>query len=89
MRRRRRPGRDGVPADEAFAAGSILPPLPMPPPVPEEPGLPPSLDTEAGPPSGIDPAALEFLAADSAVRADRMLLEALAPGTDGSRFRRS
>lgn len=70
----------GVPADEAFAAGSILPPLPVPPPVPEEPGLPPSLDTEAGPPSGIDPAALEVLAADSAVRAHRMLLEALAPG---------
>ncbi|MYW32915.1 SWF or SNF family helicase, partial [Streptomyces sp. SID2119] len=33
-----------------------------------------------GPPSGIDPAALEVLAADSAVRAHRMLLEALAPG---------
>ncbi|WP_432149581.1 SWF or SNF family helicase [Streptomyces sp. bgisy029] len=70
----------GVPADEAFAAGSILPPLPGPPPVPEEPGLPPSLDTEADPPPGLDPAALELLAADSAVRARRMLLEALAPG---------
>ncbi|MFJ9637551.1 SWF or SNF family helicase [Streptomyces sp. NPDC101178] len=70
----------GVPADEAFAAGSILPPLPPPPPVPEEPGLPPSLDTEADPPPGLDPAALELLAADSAVRARRMLLEALAPG---------
>ncbi|MEW2071237.1 SWF or SNF family helicase [Streptomyces sp. NPDC007346] len=70
----------GVPADEAFAAGSILPPLPAPPPVPGEPGLPPSLDTETGPPPGLDPAALEVLAADSAVRAHRMLLEALAPG---------
>jgi len=70
----------GVPAGEAFAAGSILPPLPGPPPVPDEPGLPPSLDTEAGPAPGLDPAALEVLAADSAVRAYRMLLDALAPG---------
>lgn len=75
----------GVPADEAFAAGSILPPLPEPPPVPEEPGLPPSLDTEADPPPGLDPAALELLAADSAVRARRMLLEALAPGYERQR----
>ncbi|MFB6654213.1 SWF or SNF family helicase [Streptomyces microflavus] len=70
----------GVPADETYAAGSILPPLPGPPPVPAEPGVPPSLDTEAGPAPGLDPAALEVLAADSAVRARRMLLEALAPG---------
>ncbi|MEW1612563.1 MULTISPECIES: SWF or SNF family helicase [unclassified Streptomyces] len=70
----------GVPADEAFAAGSILPPLPGRPPVPDEPGLPPSLDTESGAPPGVEPAALEILAADSAVRAHRMLLEALAPG---------
>lgn len=70
----------GVSAGEAFGAESILPPLPLPPPVPEEPGLPPSLDTEADPPDGLDPAALEMLAADSAVRARRMLLEALAPG---------
>ncbi|MYX18277.1 SWF or SNF family helicase [Streptomyces sp. SID8374] len=70
----------GVPAGEAFAAGSILPPLPGPPLVPEEPGPPPSLDTEAGPPAGLDPAALEVLAADSAVRARRLLLEALVPG---------
>ncbi|WP_411083372.1 SWF or SNF family helicase [Streptomyces sp. cmx-18-6] len=70
----------GVPAGEAFAGGSILPPLPAPPAAPEGPGLPPSLDTEAGPPPGLDPAALEVLAADSAVRAHRMLVEALAPG---------
>ncbi|ARF76851.1 SWF or SNF family helicase [Kitasatospora albolonga] len=69
----------GVPAGEAFAMGAVLPPLPGPPPVPAEPGPPPSLDTEAGPPPGLDPAALEVLAADSAVRAHRMLLEALAP----------
>ncbi|MFH9265064.1 SWF or SNF family helicase [Streptomyces sp. NPDC017546] len=73
----------GVPAGEAFAAAGILPPLPAPPPVPEEPGLGPSLDTETGPAPGIDPAALQVLAADSAVRAHRMLLEALAPGHEG------
>ncbi|MFI1186218.1 SWF or SNF family helicase [Streptomyces californicus] len=70
----------GVPAGEAFAAAGILPPLPPPPPVPGEAGLGPSLDTEARPPAGVDPAALEVLAADSAVRARRMLLDALAPG---------
>ncbi|MFJ2027163.1 SWF or SNF family helicase [Streptomyces sp. NPDC087897] len=70
----------GVPAGEAFAAAGILPPLPAPPPVPGEPALGPSLDTETRPPAGIDPAALEVLAADSAVRARRMLVEALAPG---------
>lgn len=70
----------GVPAGEAFAAAGILPPLPGPPSAPAEPGMPPSLDTEAGPAAGIDPAALEVLAADSAVRAHRMLLDALAPG---------
>ncbi|MEU3066346.1 SWF or SNF family helicase [Streptomyces sp. NPDC007027] len=70
----------GVPAGEAFAAAGILPPLPAPPPVPDAPGLGPSLDTETPPAPGIDPAALEVLAADSAVRAHRMLLDALAPG---------
>ncbi|NEB37626.1 SWF or SNF family helicase [Streptomyces sp. SID14515] len=73
----------GVPAGEAFAAAGILPPLPAPPSAPEEPGLGPSLDTETGPVPGIDPAALEVLAADSAVRARRMLLDALAPGHEG------
>ncbi|MCL6289357.1 SWF or SNF family helicase [Streptomyces sp. 43Y-GA-1] len=73
----------GVPAGEAFAAAGILPPLPAPPSAPEEPGLGPSLDTETGPVPGIDPAALEVLAADSAVRARRMLLDALAPGHGG------
>ncbi|WP_179499950.1 SWF or SNF family helicase [Streptomyces sp. WZ.A104] len=73
----------GVPAGEAFAADGILPPLPAPPPVPAEPGPGPSLDTEAGPVPGIDPPALEVLAADSAVRAHRMLLDALVPGHGG------
>ncbi|MFF3055016.1 SWF or SNF family helicase [Streptomyces sp. NPDC057909] len=69
----------GVRADEAFAAQDILPPLPAPPPLPPEPGPPPSLDTETEPEPGLDPAALEVLAADSAVRAYRMLAEALSP----------
>ncbi|WP_392675391.1 SWF or SNF family helicase [Streptomyces sp. LN785] len=70
--------RRGVPADEAFAARDILPPLPAPPPLPAEPGPAPSLDTETGPEPGLDPAALEVLAADSAVRAYRMLADALS-----------
>ncbi|MEV3987472.1 SWF or SNF family helicase [Streptomyces sp. NPDC049837] len=73
-------GADGVRADEAFAARDILPPLPAPPPVPETPGEPPSLDTEARPAPGVDPAALERLAADAAARAHRMLVDALAAG---------
>ncbi|MEU9607291.1 SWF or SNF family helicase [Streptomyces sp. NPDC048057] len=73
-------GPAGVPAVEAFAARDILPPLPPPPLVPDEPGLPPSLDTESDPVSGVDPDALEFLASDAAVRAHRMLAEALAVG---------
>lgn len=70
----------GIRADEAFAARDILPPLPPPPPVPREPGLPPSLDTEAEPPAGIDADALEFLAADAAGRALRLLIDALSAG---------
>lgn len=73
----------GVPAGEAFATAGILPPLPAPPSAPGDPGIGPSLDTEAEPAPGIDPAALEVLAADSAVRAHRMLLDALAPGHEG------
>ncbi|OKJ95059.1 SWF or SNF family helicase [Streptomyces sp. CB03234] len=74
------PGPEGVRADEAFAAAGILPPLPAPPPLPEAPGEPPSLDTEAGPAPGVDPAALELLAADAAARAYRLLADALADG---------
>ncbi|MFJ8861663.1 SWF or SNF family helicase [Streptomyces sp. NPDC102451] len=74
------PAPRGVRADEAYAARDILPPLPPPPPLPAEPGLPPSLDTETDPAAGVDPSALEFLAADSAVRAFAMLAEALTAG---------
>ncbi|MEH0631962.1 SWF or SNF family helicase [Streptomyces bottropensis] len=71
---------DGLDAAEAFAAGGILPPLPEPPPLPAEPGLPASLHTETPPAPGVDPAALEFLAARTAREAHRMLAEALRPG---------
>ncbi|NNN29604.1 SWF or SNF family helicase [Streptomyces sp. S3(2020)] len=67
--------REGVDAAEAFAAGDILPPLPALPELPEEPGVPPSLDTETPAPSGVDPAALEYLAARTAARAHRLLAE--------------
>ncbi|MFD6168836.1 SWIM zinc finger family protein [Streptomyces coeruleorubidus] len=79
----------GVDAAEAYAAGDIVPPLPPLPELPAEPGVPPSLDTETPPAPGIDPAALEFLAARTAVQAHRLLAESLrapderpVPGTD-------
>ncbi len=78
----------GVPADEAFALGGILPPLPAPPPLPAEPATSPSLD--GGAPlllagtSGPDTTALEFLASDAALRAQQMLREALTPAHAGS-----
>ncbi|MEU5060448.1 SWIM zinc finger family protein [Streptomyces sp. NPDC001939] len=71
---------DGVDATEAFAAGSILPPLPAAPPVPPEAGPVPSLDSESEPPIGTDVAALEFLGARAAAEAHRMLTDALTPG---------
>lgn len=72
----------GVDAAEAYAAGDILPPLPAPPELLMEPGIPPSLDTEAPPGPGVDPAALEFLAARTAVEAHRLLGEALRAGSE-------
>lgn len=68
---------DGVDAAEAFASGSILPALPAAPGLPPEPGPPPSLDADAPVPPGLDPAALELLAARTAVEARLMLAEAL------------
>ncbi|WP_051717317.1 SWF or SNF family helicase [Streptomyces sp. NRRL F-5727] len=71
-------GPAGVSAAEAYALRDILPPLPAVP-VPEAgPGEPPSLDTETDPEPGVEPAALEFLAADTAARAHRLLTELLA-----------
>ncbi|MFE9774476.1 SWF or SNF family helicase [Streptomyces sp. NPDC005931] len=79
-----RPGRvaGGVDAAEAYAAGDILPSLPVPPALPGAPGVPPVLDTEAAPAAGIDPAALEFLAAQTAAHAHRLLADALREGHD-------
>ncbi|MFE5006886.1 SWF or SNF family helicase [Streptomyces sp. NPDC056696] len=71
---------DGVDATEAFAAGSILPPLPATPSVPSAAEPVPSLDTETQPPAGTDVAALEFLGARAAAEAHRMLTDALTPG---------
>lgn len=69
---------EGVPAQEAFAARDIVPPLPAPPTLPPEPDGPAHLDTETAPEPGVDPAALEFLAAHAAARAHRILADALA-----------
>lgn len=74
------PDAEGVDAAEAYATGDILPPLPALPELPAVPGVPPSLDTETPPAPGVDPAALEFLAARTATEAHRMLAEALRPG---------
>ncbi|MEV3970753.1 SWF or SNF family helicase [Streptomyces sp. NPDC050698] len=73
-------GPSGVDAAEAYAAGDILPPLPPLPELPDEPGAPPSLDTETQPAPGVDPDALEFLAARTAVRAHTLLTRALRGG---------
>ncbi|WP_327410429.1 SWF or SNF family helicase [Streptomyces sp. NBC_01281] len=72
----------GVDALEAYAAGDILPPLPTDPEWPEQPGTPPSLETEGTPAAGVDPVALEFIARAAAQEAHLLLAEALgrAPG---------
>ncbi|MFI9822726.1 SWF or SNF family helicase [Streptomyces sp. NPDC052013] len=76
----RRAEAEGVDAAEAYAAGAVLPSLPALPALPEAPGTPPSLDTETPPAAGIDPGALEFLAARTAAEAHRLLAEALRDG---------
>ncbi|MFE1315522.1 SWF or SNF family helicase [Streptomyces sp. NPDC058755] len=73
---------EGVDAAEAWAAADVLPPLPTLPSLPEAPGEPPPFETESAQASpGIDPVALEFLAARTAVEAHRMLRQSL--GADG------
>ncbi|MFE5791506.1 SWF or SNF family helicase [Streptomyces sp. NPDC056503] len=79
----------GVSAAEAYALRDILPPLPAVPVPGAAPGEPPALDTETDPEPGVEPAALEFLAADTAARAHRLLTELLAgrpvsPGVSAS-----
>jgi len=73
----------GVDAVEAYAAGDIRPPLPALPDLPAAPGPPPSLDSEVRPAPGVDPGALEFLVAQAAEEAHRLLSEALVPGHEG------
>ncbi|MEU4275313.1 SWF or SNF family helicase [Streptomyces tanashiensis] len=73
-------GMPGVSAEEVFAAAFLVPPLPAPPVSPATPGRSPSLDTDTPPEPGVDPAALEFLAADAAARAHRLLGEVLGGG---------
>ncbi|MFJ9842836.1 SWIM zinc finger family protein [Kitasatospora sp. NPDC101155] len=69
-----------VPAKDVFAtARAGLPPLPGPPPEIARPGPTAVLTGSSAPDTGIDPAALEFLAADAAARAVRLLAEALTP----------
>jgi uncharacterized Zn finger protein len=71
------PARTGDPARSAFASRTALPPLPGPPPLPDRPGRGPALVDSAVPEGGLDPVALELLAADAATRAHRLLAGAL------------
>ncbi|WP_377270194.1 SWIM zinc finger family protein [Peterkaempfera sp. SMS 1(5)a] len=73
------PARPGDPAGPAFASRAELPPLPPPPPLPVHPGRGPVLVGSAAPESGVDVAALELLAADTATRAHHLLRAALGP----------
>lgn len=74
----------GVPAAEAYAARDILPPLPAAPPPVDAPGAPPVLGGGTPPAPGVDVAALEFLIADTAARAQRLLADALSAWHPGS-----
>lgn len=71
-----RPG-VGEPAGTAFSARSELPPLPGGLPPPERPGRGPTLTETSAPAPGVDPAGLELLAADAAMRAHHLLVAAL------------
>ncbi|CAM5255322.1 SWF or SNF family helicase [Streptomyces aurantiogriseus] len=73
---------EGVDAAEAYLAGHVLPPLPAAPDLPQGPGVPPSLDADAPPPVGVDPAALELLAARTAAEAYVLLAQALREGAE-------
>ncbi|NGO68792.1 SWF or SNF family helicase [Streptomyces boncukensis] len=70
---------EGVDAQEAFALGAVLPPLPAPPLAVSDAARVAVLDGGEQAPQ-VDVAALELLAADAAARARRMLAEALSPG---------
>ncbi|MHA6763408.1 SWIM zinc finger family protein [Streptacidiphilus sp. PAMC 29251] len=68
----------GVPARAVFAGRAGLPPLPAPPEPVDRPGPVPVLRGGAEPAPGLDPGALEQLAADASVRAVRLLADALS-----------
>lgn len=68
--------RAGEPAMAAFAR-TELPPLPAVPPLPAQAARGPALAETAAPGPGVDPAALELLADDAALRAHRLLAAAL------------
>lgn len=71
------PARRGDPAAAVFAARSDLPPLPAAPMLPGQAARGPVLAGTAAPGPGVDPAALELLAADAALRARHLLAAAL------------
>jgi uncharacterized Zn finger protein len=68
---------EGDPAKAAFATRAGLPALPAPPTPPARAGRGPVLVGSAVPEPGVDPAALELLAADAALRAHQLLTAAL------------
>lgn len=69
--------RSGDPAGSAFSSRAELPPLPAIAPLPEQAGRGPALAESAVTEPGVDPAALELLAADAAIRAHHLLAAAL------------
>ncbi|GHJ42196.1 SWF or SNF family helicase [Streptomyces sp. TS71-3] len=70
-------GTGGVDAAEAYALGSVLPPLPAPPRAPAVAGAPPALGTGTDPVPGIDVHGLQCVAARAAQEAHRLLTAAL------------
>lgn len=74
------PGPLGVPARDVFAtARAGIAPLPASPPAVDHPGQAAPFATAGDPASELDPSALEFLAADAATRAARLLRQAALP----------
>ncbi len=71
------PAHTGDPAGPVFSSRTELLPLPALPPLPEQAGRGPALVDSAVPEPGVDPAALELLAADAAMRAHHLLAAAL------------
>lgn len=70
----------GVPARDVYAAARAgIAALPAPPPEADHPGQVASFATAGDPTPGLDPSALEFLAADTAARAARLLRQAALP----------